>query len=222
MIISGKTNVHTAFFRLFGNSVEEHNVEHNGIYTTLDNKYIPLFIIAGLRTIIQSDSGKREMIYNDYEITVDDSILCKQKNFNDCLRNYCGRRYTSRWSNIVYYLNKNSVFFINKEFNIEYLLVTVIDADYFLNNFSIKNSTSIDTSKLLTLVSYELIENEEHKHISTKLKEYLKWMKDDVDVDIVYTTNINKWCFNPAHYTEKFASIDEMEAILSNTYKLLT
>jgi hypothetical protein len=218
MIITGRGNIHRRL--LYTDEILDYQVELENVYTTLENRYVPLFVLNGIRQIFEF-KGRKEMVYYDYDFNNDNLRNTTQKLFTNVLKNSSRYRYLSRYSTIPYILNKNCIWFINKDKQIEYLLVTVVEADYFLNKFSFKTSESFDTSKVLTLVSHKLNDDDEHKHIKSKTVEYLKYMKEQLDTDIVYTNDIRRWCFNQAKYKQEFKSVDEMDELLSNTYKLI-
>ena len=183
------------------------------ISSSAHSEYIPLF--AGNTGKILTLGDKKILRYG----------LFIRQNIDDSLYQYKPNRFLygiSHWFNGVvqfnngkkYYFVKHCVYYfpdddLNKQPVILWTLA--VKSEYFFNI----DTNKPDLSKFVLLVNNKIM-NPEHRVVKLKFNAYLKEV-EALNIDVMYTNNINARCLVDTYVPPKFKSVSDMQATLKST-----
>jgi len=174
------------------------------------NLYIPIFAFFHGAKLIKD--GEKIVMYNPVLATSMDNesrhdIIGKRlfkfaaKGTHECVHVY----------NESYITLKHAIYQIDKNMNVNFLYLLVVESDYFMSIKTIYED--LDRSKLMVLLNTD-IEKPEHISIKRRFKPFQNIYLQDIDV--IYTSNINKWCFGNGLENIKFSNIIDRVNYIEN------
>lgn len=173
-----------------------------------DNEFIPIHSLSDGDLITSKKTNEKTFVYKlNIPITGVDtykrvSDFCKLLNSNN-----------TGWGtlsvpNIInkYFAHNGILLYVTGELSVIPLLVVGVKTKYL---FDIKREAP-DPSKFSLVIDRSLINDEEHKKLFRNIKrEYIDIM--DSHIDVVYTNNLLKLCYNPDSITTpRFSTVVEM------------
>lgn len=171
------------------------------ICSTEYNLYTPVF--AKFTGTFISTSVKRDILYgvikqSSYSINHGDAT-------NRGMMNAVKNGTHGEWhvDGEIYYSLKQGIYQLDSNDNPKLLYALVFDTEYYKNRLFIRRN--LEPNKSLAIVSKEVDTESRYKGLRRRL---LNFLKNHVsEADVLFTDDVNKWCFNSKMPEMTFSSI---------------
>ena len=188
---------------------------HNGYFesnTTLlepicsseNNDYIPLFVRNTGKVMRKSD--KKVFLYSLFAPLSPNIFPCPSKiinkfegsDYNTLYRFKNFEEYLIYYHAIIYYPNHDILF-------PEVLYCLCVKSDYLFT----LDPSNLDVSQFMLIISNNLMNEDKHKPLFLKAKQHILNIQK-LNIDTMYTDDINRRCFKNCVKTPKFNNVGEM------------
>ena len=182
------------------NLIEE-DVRLNPVALASANPFVPMFAYFTGSLIKKGD--KRDVVYSPiarYPLT---DRRERDTIFRSLFKNAKSGKFSSGYVyDTRYFVHKHALYEVDNDHNVNVIFMLAVRYDHFLEN--IKYGAKLDNSKLMMFVNNE-INLEKHSSVQRRFKRYYD---DNLQgIDLVYTNDINSWCFNNNLKNIKFKDI---------------
>lgn len=183
-----------------------------------ESPYIPFcFGFEGENTVLIDNNNEQNKVITYQIIAVNPSQVLQTKRYTDFNHSllYGHSKYPyiikNEANNCTYYSCRGMLYVV-KENRINILFALVVDKNYI---WEIDEDASIDYSKFCLIISKDF-NNENHPLLYKRIqKDYFSLIQQNPNIDVIYTKNVNKYCFRTIKKEISFDSIDELRQYLT-------